>query len=114
MFGLFKSKTEIEKLQEKYLKLMKEAHALSKTNRRASDDKTAEAAEVVKKIDLLKLSWLTQAHLMAHLSTHSSSLTWLSTKAAHNHNQSDCKSEVKLIGITGGWIVPEPSWADLV
>tara|TARA_Y100000385_G_C12610450_1_gene432721 strand:+ start:149 stop:319 length:171 start_codon:yes stop_codon:yes gene_type:complete len=56
MFGLFKSKTEIEKLQEKYLKLMKEAHALSKTNRRASDDKTAEAAEVVKKIDLLKLS----------------------------------------------------------
>lgn len=56
MFGLFKSKTEIEKLQEKYLKLMKEAHALSNTNRRASDDKTAEAAEVVKKIDLLKLS----------------------------------------------------------
>lgn len=53
MFGLFKKKTELEKLQEKYQKLMKEAFDLSKTNRSASDTKYAEADEVQKKIEAI-------------------------------------------------------------
>ncbi|WP_037348699.1 Lacal_2735 family protein [Sediminibacter sp. Hel_I_10] len=43
MFGLFKKKSEVEKLQDQYEKLMKEWHALSKTNRSESDKKYAEA-----------------------------------------------------------------------
>lgn len=54
MFGLFKKKTETEKLQEKYKKLMEEAFKLSHTDRKASDDKTAEAEEVMKQIVALK------------------------------------------------------------
>lgn len=54
MFGLFKKKTEAEKLQEKYKKLVAEAYALSTTNRKASDEKTAEADAVLKEIDRLK------------------------------------------------------------
>jgi hypothetical protein len=50
MFGLFKKKTEKEKLQVKYEKLLEEAHALSTTNRRMSDDKAYEAEEVMKQI----------------------------------------------------------------
>jgi len=53
MFGLFKKKTEVEKLQEKYQKLMKEAFDLSKINRSGSDSKYAEADEVQKQIDTL-------------------------------------------------------------
>ena len=53
MFGLFKKKTESEKLQDKYQKLMKEAFDLSKTNRSASDSKYAEADEVQKRIESL-------------------------------------------------------------
>jgi len=53
MLGLFKKKSEKEKLQEKYKKLMEEAYRLSHTNRKAADGKTAEANEVLKKIDSL-------------------------------------------------------------
>lgn len=53
MFGLFKKKTEQEKLQDQYKKLLAEAHALSHSNRRASDQKTAEAEEVAKKLEAL-------------------------------------------------------------
>lgn len=53
MFGLFKKKTEVEKLQEKYQKLMKEAFDLSKINRSESDNKYAEADEVQKQIEKL-------------------------------------------------------------
>ena len=53
MFGLFKKKSEKEKLEEKYQKLLKEAYALSTSNRTLSDSKTAEANEVLKQIDLL-------------------------------------------------------------
>lgn len=56
MFGLFKKKSEVEKLQQKYKKLMEEAHRLSTTNRSASDDKSFEANEVLKEIDRLKES----------------------------------------------------------
>lgn len=53
MFGLFKKKTEVEKLQDEYKKLMKEAFDLSKTNRSASDGKYAEADKIQKKIEAL-------------------------------------------------------------
>ena len=54
MFGLFKKKSEADKLQEEYAKLMKEAFVLSKSDRKQSDAKTAEAEEVLKKIEALK------------------------------------------------------------
>jgi hypothetical protein len=53
MFGLFKKKSEKEKLQEKYEKLMKEAYDLSTTNRKASDGKYAEADVVLKQMEAL-------------------------------------------------------------
>ena len=53
MFGLFKKKSEKEILQGKYKKLMGEAHALSTSNRRLSDEKVAEAEEVLKQLDKL-------------------------------------------------------------
>jgi len=53
MFGLFKKKTEKEKLEIEYKKLMKEAFELSKSNRSASDDKYAEADRILKKIESL-------------------------------------------------------------
>jgi len=54
MFGLFKKKTEMEKLQEKYKKLLAESHSLSQRDRKAGDMKMAEAEEVAKKIDELR------------------------------------------------------------
>jgi hypothetical protein len=54
MFGLFKKKSEMEQLEDKYQKLIKEAYTLSTSNRRSSDSKTAEANEVLKQIELLK------------------------------------------------------------
>lgn len=53
MFGLFKKKSEKEKLQQQYAKLMKEAHILSTSNRKLSDEKTYEANEVMKQIEKL-------------------------------------------------------------
>ncbi|WP_422080506.1 Lacal_2735 family protein [Ulvibacterium sp.] len=61
MFGLFKKKSEVEKLQEKYQKLMKEAFDLSKSNRSASDTKYAEADEVQKQIEALTASSKTRS-----------------------------------------------------
>lgn len=54
MFGFFKKKTEVEKLQEKFSKLMEESHKLSTINRSESDKKYAEADEVAKQIETLK------------------------------------------------------------
>ncbi|MBE7629932.1 Lacal_2735 family protein [Tenacibaculum piscium] len=53
MFGIFKSKTPKEKLQIQYEKLLKEAHSLSTTNRKMSDQKSFEANEILKKIEEL-------------------------------------------------------------
>jgi hypothetical protein len=53
MFGLFKKKSKIEKLDLKYKKLLAEAHKLSTTNRRQSDSKIADANEILKQIELL-------------------------------------------------------------
>jgi hypothetical protein len=54
MFGLFKKKTEEEKLQEKYKKLMEEAFKLQTVNRSDSDQKYLEADNVLKQIEALK------------------------------------------------------------
>ena len=54
MFGLFKSKSEAEKLQVKYEKLMQKWHKLSTTNRSKSDEVYAEAEAIMNKIESLK------------------------------------------------------------
>jgi hypothetical protein len=54
MFGLFKKKTEKQKLEERYAKLTEEAYKLSHTDRTASDRKTAEAHEVLLQIEALE------------------------------------------------------------
>ena len=54
MFGLFKKKSELEKQQELYKKLMKQAYKLQSINRSNSDQKYLEADKVLKKIDALK------------------------------------------------------------
>jgi hypothetical protein len=54
MFGLFKKKSKLEQLQELHAKLLKEAFDLSKTNRKASDQKTAAAASVADEIAKLQ------------------------------------------------------------
>ena len=51
MFGLFKKKTEKEKLQQHYEKLLREAYLLSSSNRRMSDQKTFEANELSKQLE---------------------------------------------------------------
>lgn len=51
MFGLFKSKEQ--KLRDKYRILMEESFNLSKINRKASDEKYAEAEAVMVEIELL-------------------------------------------------------------
>lgn len=53
MFGLFKKKSKKEELYDQYQKLMKEAHALSTTNRKLSDTKVYEAEEMMKKLEKL-------------------------------------------------------------
>lgn len=53
MFGLFKKKTEKEKLMEDYKKLMKASFELSTQNRSKSDDKAAEADRIMKQIEAL-------------------------------------------------------------
>ena len=54
MFGLFKRKTPIEKLQIKYQSLMQQAYNLSKINRSQSDQKHFEANEILKEIEEFK------------------------------------------------------------
>lgn len=53
MFGLFRSKTEVEKLTAQYKKLLEESFKLSHSNRKASDLKAAEAEELLAQIDKL-------------------------------------------------------------
>ncbi|BAO77363.1 Lacal_2735 family protein [Winogradskyella sp. PG-2] len=53
MFGIFKKKSEKEKLQSQYEKLLKEAYSLSTTNRKMSDQKTFEAEEIMKQLEKL-------------------------------------------------------------
>ena len=55
MFGIFKKKSKVDVLKKKYLNLLKEAHKLSVINRRASDEKAAEADKVLKEIEQLEM-----------------------------------------------------------
>ncbi len=55
MFGLFKKKSELEKLQDLYKKLMEDAYKLQSINRRDSDQKYADADTVLKKIESLQV-----------------------------------------------------------
>lgn len=52
--GWFSRKSEKEKLQEQYKKLIDEAYKLSHSDRKASDLKTAEADALIKKIETME------------------------------------------------------------
>lgn len=54
MFGLFKKKSEIEKMQDQYKKLMEEAYKLQAINRRDSDQKYLEADNILKEIAIFE------------------------------------------------------------
>ena len=54
MFGLFKKKSEKERLVELYRKKKEMAFKLSKTNRKESDRLEKEADDILNKIDLIK------------------------------------------------------------
>lgn len=54
MFGLFKKKSEVEKLQEKYKKLMEDAYKLQSINRTDSDTKYKEADDILKEIEAIQ------------------------------------------------------------
>lgn len=54
MFGIFKKKNPIDKLQAQYEKLMSNYHKLSTTNRAASDAAYAKANEIADQIEALK------------------------------------------------------------
>ncbi len=54
MFGLFKKKSEYERLREQYERLTKEAHALSTKDRKAADFKWAEADALMQKMEDIK------------------------------------------------------------
>jgi uncharacterized protein Yka (UPF0111/DUF47 family) len=54
MFGIFKKKSAIDKLQEKYKKVMEEAYKLQSINRTDSDSKYKEADDILKEITVLE------------------------------------------------------------
>ena len=54
MFGLFKKKDPIAELKKQAARLEEEAYQLSRTDRKAADLKTAEAADLWKKIEALQ------------------------------------------------------------
>jgi len=61
MFGLFKKKTEVEKHQDLYKKLMEDAYKLQSINRSESDQKYLEADIVLKKIEALQSKTIDEA-----------------------------------------------------
>lgn len=54
MFGLFKKKTKVQKLEEQYKKKMKEGYDLQSIDRSASDQKYVEADLILKQIESLE------------------------------------------------------------
>lgn len=54
MFGLFKKKTEKEKLTQLYNKKKKQAFIMSKSNRKESDKLEKEAFDILKKIEAIE------------------------------------------------------------
>ena len=53
MFGLFRKKTEKEKMEARYYELIKKSYDLSHSNRADSDKVAVEAADLLKQIDSL-------------------------------------------------------------
>jgi hypothetical protein len=53
MFGIFKKKSEADKLQDRYKKVMEEAYKLQSINRTDSDTKYKEADDILNEIDAL-------------------------------------------------------------
>ena len=53
MFRIFNKKTEKEKLEKKYKKLMEEGYKLQSTSRSNSDTKYLEADNILKQIEAL-------------------------------------------------------------
>ncbi len=53
MFGIFKKVSQVDKLQNKYEKLMNDWHKLSATNRAESDKKYAEAQAILTQMEQL-------------------------------------------------------------
>ena len=53
MFKLFKKKSKQELLEKQYRKLLQEAHRLSTVNRKASDEKMAQADRLSREIETL-------------------------------------------------------------
>jgi len=51
MFGLFKKKSEKEKLTELYKKIKEQAYVLSKTNRKERDKLEKDASDILEKLD---------------------------------------------------------------
>nr|WP_290700689.1 Lacal_2735 family protein [Lacinutrix sp.] len=54
MFGIFKKKSKLDKLQEQYKGLLEEAFKLSKSSRSESDKKQAEAQKILEQIEILQ------------------------------------------------------------
>ena len=54
MLGFLKRKSPKDRLEKKYQDLMAEAHRLSTSDRRAADDKLAEAQKVLEEIESLE------------------------------------------------------------
>lgn len=54
MFSFFKKKSPKDELTSQYKKLLEEAYQLSRTNRKASDQKMAEAEAVLAQIKVLE------------------------------------------------------------
>lgn len=54
MFGIFKKKSKIEKLEITYRNLLEESYKLSSINRKLSDAKAAEAHDILNQIEQLK------------------------------------------------------------
>jgi len=54
MFGMFKKRSERECLEEQLKRLQEEAYRLSHSDRTASDRKTAEAHELLLRIEALQ------------------------------------------------------------
>ena len=50
MFGIFRRKTKVEKLQLKYKSVINKAYNLSKKNRKQSDEKYFKADQILKKL----------------------------------------------------------------
>tara|TARA_Y100000385_G_C13011135_1_gene601710 strand:- start:916 stop:1104 length:189 start_codon:yes stop_codon:yes gene_type:complete len=53
MFGIFKKKTEVEKLQKKFKSLVKQAYIESTKDRKKSDQLAFEANEILNQIETL-------------------------------------------------------------